>query len=101
MNDVIKECLENAQAIRIELHKTRDHIDGVPLPVHIRLLQLERMATYLLAAVDYLARNDGERTVLYDTFEEASISGIGPDPRGGWSSKMSPPPLRDLSGDGR
>lgn len=97
MHPVVKECLENAQALRRKLAETSADIpDG-----HLgdRLVRMERMLTYLLAALDYLACTDGERSVLYDTLDEHRVDGIGPDPGSGWPGRYTGPHAPDAGID--
>ena len=81
MLDVVRECLENAQAIRLELRTDLTEIDELNGYLAERIARHERMLTYLLAAVAYMAGDEGFK-VLFNHFEEQKIDGIGPDPWG-------------------
>ena len=82
--EVVRECLESAQALRAELHEYRSMTDvpefnGV---LGERLVRQEQMLTLLLAAVAYMAGGNTYE-VLFNTYQEKHVEGIGgPDPWG-------------------
>jgi hypothetical protein len=74
---VVRECLENAQAIRRKLAESDlSLIPGGNGYLGERLVRQERMLEYLLAAVAYMAGDDCTN-ILFGTFDETGVKGIG------------------------